>query len=143
MKWIDKKLTLAIHARQLAEHGGSEGIRDETLLESALGRPQHLHAYGEPKPDLAALAASLGFGIARNPPFIDGNKRTAFVTCRAFLVINEVGIIASQKEKYETFLALAEGSIDEQELAEWIRQHLNDQKSNAIHESSSTYTAEA
>ena len=74
--WLEKALTLAIHDRQLAEHGGSAGVRDETLLESVLARPQQLFAYGDPVPDLAELAASLAFGLARNHPFVDGNKRT-------------------------------------------------------------------
>ena len=79
--WISKRLALAIHDRQLAEHGGSIGVRDETLLDSAIARPQQLFAYGDPPPDLAALSASLAYGLARNHPFIDGNKRTAAVAC--------------------------------------------------------------
>ena len=74
--WIERTLALAIHERQLSEHGGGSGVRDEALLESALARPQQLFAYGDPPPDLAALAASLAFGLARNHPFVDGNKRT-------------------------------------------------------------------
>ena len=77
--WLEKALVLAIHDRQLAEHGGTGGVRDEGLLESALARPQQLHAYGDPAPDLADLAAALAYGLARNHPFLDGNKRTAAV----------------------------------------------------------------
>ena len=87
--WIDRTLALAIHERQLSEHGGGSGVRDEGLLESALTRPQQLFAYGDPPPDLAALAASLAFGIARNHPFVDGNKRTALAACLVFLQIND------------------------------------------------------
>src|SRR3546814_10578915 len=77
--WIKRPLVLLLHDRQIAEHGGSAGLRDAHLLDSALARPQQLYAYGDPIPDLAALAASLAFGIARNHAFVDGNKRTAFV----------------------------------------------------------------
>ena len=93
--WIDRRLALAIHERQLAEHGGGGGVRDETLLESALARPQQLFAYGEPPPDLAALAASLAFGLARNHPFVDGNKRTALVAYFTFLSLNGAELDAS------------------------------------------------
>jgi death-on-curing protein len=93
-------------------------------LLSALARPQHLLAYGDPPPDAAALAAGYAFGIARNHPFIDGNKRTALVAARTFLLINGYDLEASQEEKYLTFLHLAEGSLTEEELAAWIRQHL-------------------
>ena len=87
--WIDRTLALAIHERQRSEHGGGSGVRDEGLLESALTLPQQLFAYGDPPPDLAALAASLAFGIARNHPFVDGNKRTALAACLVFLQIND------------------------------------------------------
>ena len=140
MKWISRKLALAIHARQLAEHGGSDGVRDETLLESALGRPQQLYADGDPQPDLAALAASLGFAIARNHPFVDSNKRTAFVSTRAFLVINGTDIVASQKDKYEVFLALAEATLSEEKLAEWVRQHLQQAGTDSVHEPKLKYS---
>lgn len=123
-----KALALAVHARQLAEHGGMDGVRDETLLDSALARPQQLFAYGDgdPLPDLAALAASLAYGLARNHPFADGNKRTAMVLCRTFLALNAAGLVASSKEKYLTFLSLAEGNLSEAELAEWLRQRIQD-----------------
>ena len=95
--WLEKELVMAIHDRQLAEHGGSSGLRDESLLESALARPQQLHAYGGADTDLASLAASLAYGLARNHPFVDGNKRTAFVACRVFLRLNEADYIATAK----------------------------------------------
>ena len=120
--WVLEETVRAIHGRQIAEHGGSDGIRDEGLLLSALARSQNLHAYGE-NVDFAALGASYAFGIAKNHPFIDGNKRTALVVMRVFLVLNDVEFRATQEEKYTTFLKLAEGSIEEDELATWIRQH--------------------
>lgn len=122
--WIRDDVVLAIHRRQLAEHGGSDGLRDAGLLESALARPKNLLAYSELEPDLADLAAAYAFGIARNHPFVDGNKRTAFVVCRMFLKLNGRDIDASQEDKYSTFLSLAEGSLGEQELGQWIREHL-------------------
>ena len=119
--WLLEEMLTAIHHRQIAEHGGSEGVRDEGLLSSALARPQNLFAYGEPTPDLASLAAAYAYGIARNHPFIDGNKRTALVAARTFLLLNAVDLDATQDDKVLTFLALAEGAISEEELADWIR----------------------
>ncbi|RZA10017.1 MAG: type II toxin-antitoxin system death-on-curing family toxin, partial [Proteobacteria bacterium] len=98
--WITRALALSIHERQLSEHGGAGGVRDEILLESALARPQQLFAYGNPPPDLVELTASLAYGLARNHPFVDGNKRTAHVCYRVFLVLNGAELIASQEEKY-------------------------------------------
>jgi death on curing protein len=122
--WLLDEAVRAIHERQIAEHGGSSGIRDEGLLLSALARPQNLLAYGEQVPDLAALSAAYAFGIARNHPFVDGNKRTAFVAARTFLLLNGDDLEASQDEKYIAFIKLAEGSLSEDDLANWIRQHL-------------------
>lgn len=114
----------AIHTRQLAEHGGLPGVRDEDALASALMRPQNRFAYGDPPPDLASLAASYAYGIARNHPFSDGNKRVALVVCRTFLLLNGVDLAASQHDKYEMFLRLAAGEADEEALASWIRARL-------------------
>lgn len=122
--WMRPDAVLAIHARQVAEHGGEAGLRDAGLLDSALNRPRNLLAYGDPEPGLAALAAAYAFGIARNHPFIDGNKRTAYVVCRTFLLLNGRDVAASSEEKYITFLKLAEGSLNEDELADWLRRHL-------------------
>ena len=108
--WIEKRLALAIHDRQLAEHGGGTGVRDEALLDSALARPQQLFAYGDPPPDLAALAASLAFGLARNHPFVDGNKRTAAVCCEVFIRLNDAKLNADDLALYPVYLALAEGT---------------------------------
>ena len=122
--WIKDDVVLAIHRRQLAEHGGGDGVRDSSLLDSALNKPKNLYHYSNPEPDLAALAASYAYGIARNHPFIDGNKRTAFVVCRLFLKLNGTNLTASQEEKYNSFLTLAAGNLSEQELANWITSHL-------------------
>ncbi|MEO7200463.1 MAG: type II toxin-antitoxin system death-on-curing family toxin [Dokdonella sp.] len=119
--WINRALALAIHDRQLAEHGGGSGVRDEGLLESALARPQQLHNYGDPPPDLADLAASLAFGLARNHLFVDGNKRTAHVAYRVFILLNGAELVADDEEKYLAMLRLAEGSQDEAGFAEWLR----------------------
>lgn len=138
--WIEKTLALAIHERQLAEHGGGTGVRDEALLDSALARPQQLFAYGDPPPDLAALAASLAYGLARNHPFVDGNKRTAHVCYRVFLALNDAGLVASDEEKYITMLKLAEGSLTEDELTAWLRAHLVLDTGNAVNETPAAYS---
>jgi len=123
--WLLEETLTAIHHRQIAEHGGSEGLRDERLLMSALARPQNLLAYGEPAPDLASLAAAYAYGIARNHPFVDGNKRTALVAARTFLILNGVDLEATQDDKVLAFLSLAEDAISEEELANWIRQRIH------------------
>ena len=117
--WLDKLLILAVHDEQLAEHGGLSGVRDAGLLESALARPEHLAAYGEP--DVAELAASYGYGIARNHPFIDGNKRTAFVAALLFLAFNDYSLQASDADKVIVTLKVAAGEITEAEFAAWVR----------------------
>jgi len=132
--WLDKRLVVAIHDRQLAEHGGQAGIRDEGLLESALARPQQLYAYGDPVPDLADLAATLAYGLARNHAFVDGNKRTAYVACRTFLALNDAELSADPEEKYLTFLGLGEGRLDTYELASWLRAHITLAARNRIQE---------
>ena len=114
-------MVLAMHLRQLAEHGGGQGVRDEGLLDSALQRPVNKLAYGSP--GLADLAAAYAYGIARNHPFIDGNKRTALVTSFTFLYVNGLKVTTSQEQNARQFLALAEGSVSEDELAEWFRQN--------------------
>lgn len=122
--WLLEETLRAIHHRQIAEHGGSEGLRDEGLLSSALARPQNLLAYGEPLPDLASLAAAYAYGIARNHPFVDGNKRTALVAARTFLILNGVDLNATQDDKFLIFVNLAKGSISEEQLADWIRERI-------------------
>lgn len=118
--WISFDAVLAIHKRQIAEHGGSDGVRDEGLLLSALARPQNLQAYSEDT-DIAAFAASYAFEIAKNHPFIDGNKRTALVVMRTFLLVNGYIFQASQEDKYTTFLKLADGSLSDDQLVDWVR----------------------
>ncbi|MDI1230367.1 MAG: type II toxin-antitoxin system death-on-curing family toxin [Methylobacter sp.] len=121
--WIEESVVLALHEEHLAEHGGPVGIRDRGLLESALFRPQNLVGYGDP--DLAALAAAYGFGLARNHPFIDGNKRTAFTVMELFLALNGQELIADDTSCIVTILKLAEGSLSETEFADWIRANTN------------------
>jgi death-on-curing protein len=122
--WLLEETVIAIHQRQISEHGGIEGLRDEGLLSSALARPQNLLDYAQPRPDLAALAAAYAYGIARDHPFADGNKRTALVAARTFLLLNGVNLEASQDEKYLTFLQLAQGTVTEEQLADWIRKRI-------------------
>jgi death-on-curing protein len=124
--WILDRVVVAIHRRQLAEHGGLEGIRDEGLLSSALARPKNLLAYSELPPDLASLAAAYAYGIVKNHPFVDGNKRTGYVVMRTFLRLNGCDIEASSAEKYQIWVELADGKLSEAELAQWIRNHLID-----------------
>ena len=124
--WISKELVRAIHSRQLAEHGGADGVRDAGLLDSALARPRNQFAYNVPTPDIPALAAAYAFGIARNHAFIDGNKRTAYVVCRTFLLLNGFDLTAERTERYTTFLSLAAGTMTEAELAEWLSTHVGE-----------------
>ena len=118
--WIGKDLTLAIHSRQLAEHGGLDGVRDDAMLESALARPRQQFAYGDPTPAVPALAAAYAYGLARNHPFVDGNKRTAYVVCRTFLILNGHDMTAPREERYTVFLRLAAGALSERELVVWL-----------------------
>ena len=120
--WIELRVVLAAHDEQLAEHGGAEGVRDLGLLESALARAQNLAAYGDP--DVAELAASVAFGIAKNHPFVDGNKRTALVALETFLVLNEHELGADDVQCVLTIQSLAAGDLSEAKLAEWIRKNL-------------------
>jgi death-on-curing protein len=119
--WISSRLTLAIHERQLAEHGGDAGLRDLSLLESALARPNQLLAYGGPDVDIPAMAAAYAFGVARNLPFVDGDKRTAYVVCRLFLRLNGWDFTNTLADRYTVFLGLAAGEISEAELVDWLR----------------------
>lgn len=122
MKWLARRDVEAIHARQIADYGGLRGLRDEGMLESALARPMNLAAYGEPS--IFALAAAYAFGIARNHPFVDGNKRTAFMVSGVFLEYNGFELIADESDVVVTFLALAAGKLNESELAEWFQQNV-------------------
>lgn len=120
-EWIGLAVALAIHEEQIAEHGGGEGVRDAGLLESALARPRNAWGYGVT--DLCALAASLGHGIARNHPFVDGNKRTAFVAVETFLILNGVELMAGDADCVVAMLDLAAGEMTEDEFAAWLRDH--------------------
>jgi len=121
--WITTRLALAIHDRQLAEHGGITGLRDENLLDSALARPRNLLAYSSEPPPLSQLAAAYTFGIAKNHPFLDGNKRTATVVCETFLNLNGYHLTADDQMLCVTILQLAAGNLSEDELAAWLKQH--------------------
>lgn len=119
--WIPRDLVLAMHLRQLSEHGGGTGVRDSGMLESALSRAEHKLADGTP--DLFDLAAAYAYGIARNYPFVDGNKRTALVASFTFLYINGYAVTTSQDKNVTAFVALASGELQEDALAKWFREN--------------------
>ena len=121
-RWIDRTALLLLVGESLAEHGGSPGLRDEGLLDSALARPQQLWAYG--KPDTAQLAAAYAYGIAKNHPFVDGNKRTAFLSIGLFLYTNRLRLTADPADATLTMLGVAAGERSEEELVEWLRRHI-------------------
>jgi death-on-curing protein len=119
--WIDPAVVLAVHDQQIAEHGGIDGVRDMGLLESALARPVQLEAYGDP--DVFDLAATYAHGIARNHPFVDGNKRTAYVVCMLFLRLHGFQVKAPGPDRVILFERLGKGEIQQEELAAWLRGH--------------------
>ena len=121
-RWLSMTLVLAVHADQVKEHGGSLGLRDRGLLDSALSRPRNRFEY-ESESDLWSLAASYGFGIARNHPFVDGNKRAAFQAMYLFLGLNGLRIDVPEEEVVGLMLALASGALDEAKLSSWLRDH--------------------
>ena len=123
-RWVQRSVVLAIHDRQLAEHGGSDGIRDPGAIESALARPVNLASYGDP--DIAELAAAYAYSLAINHGFVDGNKRTAWVTARLFLADNGRRLDFDSMDAIQTMEGVAEGRISEAEFAAWFRQHLRD-----------------
>ncbi len=120
-RFISRRALELLHDESLAEHGGRPGLRDEGLLESALARPLQLMTYGEP--DLAALAAAYGFGLVRNPAFVDGNKRAAFLATGLFLALNGQRLVTTQADATLTMLALAAGDLSEDAFADWLRAH--------------------
>lgn len=122
--WVTMAAVLAIHDEQIAEHGGSDGLRDTNALASALARPQNLVAYGNAEPDLAALAAAYAFGIAKNHAFVDGNKRTSAVVTETFLDLNSAHMTVDDAELVQTWVDLGAGSMSEHDLATWIRARL-------------------
>lgn len=121
--WLRKELVLVVHRRQVLQHGGAPGIRNEGLLESAMARPRQIFAY-EPEADIARLAAAYAWSIAQNHPFVDGNKRTALVACRVFLRLNGYDLLASADEKYEVFMGIGSGAVSEGELVQWLRKRI-------------------
>jgi death-on-curing protein len=132
--WILPEVVQAIHKRQLAEHGGSEGIRDPGLLDSALTRAQNLFFYSSHEMSLPRLAAAYAFGIARNHPFVDGNKRTAFVVCMLFLKMNGCVVHATQEKLYDVFTSLADGSLSEENLWQWLESVITHTNKIILHE---------
>lgn len=121
-RWVGLDVTCSIHDRQLAEHGGPSGIRDQSAIESALARPKNLAAYG--KPDAAGFAACYAYGLARNHGFIDGNKRTAWVVARLFLLDNGYQLTFSSVEAVQIVEGLAAGTVSEEQLGNWFRSRL-------------------
>lgn len=121
-RWVNPDVAFAVHDRQLAEHGGLDGIRDRGAVESALARPQNLASYG--KPDAADLAAAYAYGLTRNHGFADGNKRTAWVVARLFLADNGYRLRFDPADAVRTMEGLAAGTIEESQLAEWFRKRI-------------------
>ena len=128
-RWVDKQALLLLRGESVAEHGGAAGIRDAGLLDSALARARNLAAYGDP--DVAALAAAYGSGISQNHPFVDGNKRAAFLSIGLFLVLNGYRLVATQAEATLAMLSLAAGDLKEEEFAAWLRGHLESRQRKA------------
>lgn len=121
-KWLESRLILAAQARQIELFGGADGIRDVELVHSAIARPQQLFNYGDPPPDIYALAASYAFGLAKNHAFLDGNKRIAHVAYRTFLLKNDYTCNASLEDKYTKMIELASSKISEEDFAQWLRE---------------------
>lgn len=121
-RWIDRRTLVLLHDESLAEHGGASGLRDETMLQSELARPLHLVSYGSP--DVADLAAAYGVGLAKNHPFVDGNKRAAFLSVGLFLALNGQRLVATQAEATLVMLDVAASAMDESSFASWIRGHM-------------------
>jgi death on curing protein len=119
-RWITSDVARVLHDMQLAAFGGPPGIRDEGLLDSALARPRHRFAYARPVPSLTRLAAAYAFGIVRNHPFVDGNKRTGLLLAFVFLELNGIEVRASEEDAYSVFMQLAEGLLTEPALARWF-----------------------
>jgi death on curing protein len=124
--WINLRVIKAFHDRQINEHGGLPGLREEGLLLSALSRPENAYHLSDPKPDIADLAAAYGSGLAKNHPFSDANKRTALIAMRLFLKLNGDDLAASPEDKYKTIIRVAASDITEDKLAHWIRKNLKE-----------------
>lgn len=122
-RWMTLEEVRTLHSIQLAAFGGASGLRDAGLLESALARPQHRFHYQDPRPKLAQLAASYAFGLIRNHPFVDGNKRIGLITAFAFLDLNGLEVAASEEDTYQVFIEVAAGSMEEEDLSRWLDGH--------------------
>ena len=120
-EWVDPDVVESFHYEQIREHGGLHGIRDQGMLESALNRPIQLWSYGSPPPDLCAMAAAYAYELAKNHPYLDGNKRTAAITCELFLNLNGLQFTVGEVAKYPHFLAIASGEHSEESFADWLR----------------------
>ena len=123
LRWVDKRAVVLLHRESLAEHGGAEGMRDEGALDSALARPQFLEYY-ESVTDVPRLAACYGWGLAQNHPFVDGNKRMAFLAVGLFLGLNGFDLVADERDSIETILGVAGGAISEEQFADWIARNI-------------------
>ncbi|WP_251973843.1 type II toxin-antitoxin system death-on-curing family toxin [Sphaerotilus microaerophilus] len=121
-RWVDKRMLMLLHDESLALHGGASGLRDEGLLDSALARPQNVAVYGDP--DLADLAAAYAYGLAKNHPFVDGNKRAAFLAIGLCLALNGWRLTASQADATVAVMTLAAGDLEESAFAAWLRGHI-------------------
>jgi len=122
-EWLEERAVRLFHKRQLVEHGGMSGVRDENMLMSALAKPQQLWCYGTPPPDTCQLAAAYAYGLAKNHPFYDGNKRTAAIACETFLILNGWTFLIGEEEKYPVYLALAAGELSEEDFTIWLREN--------------------
>ena len=123
-EWLLTRVVQSFHDQQLKEHGGAHGIRDEGMLESALNKPLQTWNYEDPKPDIPTLAAAYAYGLAKNHPYIDGNKRTAAIACEVFLLLNGYEFTVDETVKYPNYLALASGEHSQESFTEWLKQHV-------------------
>lgn len=122
-EWLLKEVVQSFHDQQLIEHGGQHGMRDESMLESALKKPIQMWHYQEPKPEIPTLSAVYAFGLASNHPYVDGNKRTAAIACEVFLLLNGYEFTVGEAEKYPHYLALASGEHTQESFTLWLNQH--------------------
>ena len=123
-RWLLDEVVTAIHKRQLAEHGGLDGVRDPGMLSSPLARPKNVFVYSQPKPDLAALAAAYAFGISKNHPFVDGNKRVGYAAMETFLIVNGFEIEAGVVDQEQIILGVASGTIDRASFTDWVSRRM-------------------
>ena len=123
-EWLLKLVVQSFHDQQLKEHGGAHGIRDEGMLESALNKPLQMWNYENPKPDIPRLAAAYAYGLAKNHPYVDGNKRTAAIACEVFLLLNGYEFTVDEAVKYPNYLALASGEHSQESFEEWLRENV-------------------